>query len=113
MSGVRECFDGFRVFVHPLAHHEKGDLDPVVVQDIDEGLGIFIPPSSIECERDHLLLLLHAVDWQLPACRSGGHRGREVDQQTQGADAQQGGGNGEITLRYNEQLPGAANTKKR
>lgn len=48
VAGVGQGPDGVRGFLHPLAHHEEGGLDVVVVQDVDEGLGVLIAPGCVE-----------------------------------------------------------------
>ena len=45
VAGIREGLHGLRVFVHPLAYHEECGFDAVTVQDVDEGLGVFVPPG--------------------------------------------------------------------
>lgn len=45
MAGLGQRLDRFGVFLRPLPHHKKGDLHIVSVKDVDEGLGVLIPPG--------------------------------------------------------------------
>lgn len=45
MPCVGKGLHGLRVFVHPLAYHEECGFDAVTVQDVDEGLSVFVPPG--------------------------------------------------------------------
>ena len=80
MPRLAECLDGFRVFIHPLPYHKKGRLYLVPAQNINELLGVLVPPGRIEADRQQLLVLLDAVDGQLPGGGRGTYRSGVVDQ---------------------------------
>ena len=46
VAGVGQGLHRLGVFVHPLAHHEKGGLDIVLVKDVDEVLGVLVAPGE-------------------------------------------------------------------
>ena len=96
VPGIMKGFYGFRIFVHPLAHHEKRGLDVVLSQNVDELLRILIAPGSVEGKGTHLAVLLHTVDGQIPlgdGCHGGtGHHA----QQTKGQPHCHRGGNGDL-----------------
>ena len=35
-----------RILLHPVPHHEEGDLYVVLVEDVDEGLGVLVAPGE-------------------------------------------------------------------
>lgn len=45
VARVMERFDRLGVFVHPVPYHKEGGLDVVPGQDIDELLGVLVPPG--------------------------------------------------------------------
>ena len=45
VAGVGQGFYRLGVFFHPVPHHEKGGLHVVLVQDVDEFLGVLIAPG--------------------------------------------------------------------
>lgn len=44
MARIVKGLHRFRIFVHPVAHHEKGGLDVVLRQNVNEMLGILVTP---------------------------------------------------------------------
>ena len=96
VPGIMKGFYGFRIFVHPLAHHEKRGLDVVFSQNVDELLRILIAPGSVEGKGTHLAVLLHTVDGQIPL-GGGSHGGTgHHAQQTKGQPHCHRGGNGDL-----------------
>lgn len=95
MPGVVEGLHGLRVLIHPVAHHEKGGLDVVFAQNVDEGLGVLVAPCGVEADGADLLLPFHRVDGKLPLGgggadeagashdheNTGGHQRRQDQQQ--------------------------------
>ena len=57
-----------------------------------------IPPGGVEGERADLVVPLDAVDGELPVGGGGGDVGGKSDDQAQGADDQDGPGNGQVSL---------------
>ena len=45
MTGIMQRFHRLGKFVHPLANHKKGGFDVVFPQNVDQLLGIFVPPG--------------------------------------------------------------------
>ena len=45
MTSVVEGLHRLRVFVHPVPHHKKGGFDLILAQNVDQLLGILIPPG--------------------------------------------------------------------
>ena len=61
-------YDGLgllRILVRPVADHEKGRLDAVVREYIQDLLRVVRPPCGIKGNAAHLLIAFHAVDGQL------------------------------------------------
>ena len=61
-------YDGLgllRILVRPVAGHEKGRLDAVVREYIQDLLCVVRPPCGIKGNAAHLLIAFHAVDGQL------------------------------------------------
>lgn len=79
VSGVVEGLDGFRVFVHPLPHHEKGGFDLILAQDVDEHLGVLVSPGGVKGDGEDLLVPLDAVDGELAGGGGGPDDGGMID----------------------------------
>ena len=45
MPGVVERLHRLRVFIHPVAHDKEGCLDLIFAQNIDQHLGVLVPPG--------------------------------------------------------------------
>ena len=61
-------YDGLgllRILVRSVADHEKGRLDAVVREYIQDLLRVVRPPGGVERDAAHLLVALDAVDGQL------------------------------------------------
>ena len=61
-------YDGLgllRILVRSVADHEKGRLDAVVREYIQDLLRVVRPPCGIKGNAAHLLIAFHAVDGQL------------------------------------------------
>ena len=68
VARIVQRLDAFRVFIHPLAHDEKGRLRLVFAQHFDQFLRIFVAPRGVEGEAGFFFRRFHAVDrQQLPA----------------------------------------------
>ena len=80
VAGVREGLHRLGVFVHPLSHHEKGGLHAVFPQDVDKQLGVLVAPGGVKADGEHLVVLLHAVNGQLPGRRRRAHHRRVARQ---------------------------------
>ena len=79
MSGVVEGLDGFWIFVHPLPHHKKGGFNLILAQDVDEHLGVLIPPGGVKRDGEDLLVPLDAVDGKLAGGGGGSDNGGVID----------------------------------
>ena len=56
---VMQRFHGFRVLIHPVAHHEKSGFHVVFCQNINQMLRILISPRSVEGDGAQSILALH------------------------------------------------------
>ena len=70
-----EGLDGFWIFVHPLPHHKKGGFNLILAQDVDEHLGVLIPPGGVKRDGEDLLVPLDAVDGKLAGGGGGSDNG--------------------------------------
>ncbi len=77
---VMEGFDGFGVLIHPCPHHEEGGLYLILIQDVDELLGVLVAPGRVKADGHNLLIPLYAVNWQLTRGSGGAHGRRVVDE---------------------------------
>lgn len=64
-----------------------------------------IPPGGVEGEGADLVVPLDAVDGQLALGGGGGDVGGQIGHQAQGADGQQGPGDGQVPLAQEEDFP--------
>ena len=56
---IRQGLYRFRIFFHPIAHHKKSGVYLVLVQNVDQLLGVLVPPGRVEGQGHHLLVPLH------------------------------------------------------
>jgi len=78
VARVGDGLYGLRVFIHPCADHKEGGLHSVLVEDVDERLGILIPPGGVEGDGDGLILPLHGIDRQYAFRGGSTHHGGAV-----------------------------------
>ena len=52
MSGIGQSLDRVGVFVHPVAHHKERGLHVILPQNVDELLGVFVPPGERKIAAD-------------------------------------------------------------
>ena len=95
VSRIGKSLHRFGVFVHPFANDKKGDLNVVFSQNINELLGILVPPCCVEGEGHDLLIPLYAVYGQLAGGGGGADDGGVVDDVEHGDGAEQTGAQGQ------------------
>ena len=71
VSRLVQSLHRLRILVRPLAHYKEGCFNVVLAQNINELLGVLVPPGRIKGDGHQLLVPLDAVNGQLPG---GGHR---------------------------------------
>ena len=64
IARVRQGFDRFGIFVHPLSHHKKCRMDMMLVENVDQLRRIFVPPCRVKTDAHHLVRAVDAVDRQ-------------------------------------------------
>ena len=55
-SRIPQGLHGFRVFIHPVPHHEKSSLHVILRQNVDQMLGILVAPRGVKGDSAQLLL---------------------------------------------------------
>lgn len=90
---LMQRLDGLGIFIHPIPHQEEGGLDLVLMQDIDENLGVLVAPGGIEGDGAVFFAVLgravHAVNGKLAGGCGGGDGGGHMDDAENGGSGQQ------------------------
>lgn len=76
VSLFRNLLDRFGVFFRPVTDEEERRLDVVLVQNVEQSVGLFVAPGSVKRNRALLLVRLHAVNRDFALSGRGGNRPR-------------------------------------
>ena len=74
MPRVMERFHRLGIFIHPIADHEKGGLDIVFGQNVDQSLRILVAPGCVKGDGADFFVPFHAINGEL-ACGGCGRYG--------------------------------------
>ena len=94
MPRIRQRLYRLRVLIRPLPHHKKGGLDVILTQNVNELLGILVPPGRVKADGHQLLVPLDTVDGQLAGGGRRSHHRRivyHIEHQRRQTQAQPGG----------------------
>ena len=79
VARVVEGLHRLRVFVHPVSDDKEGRLHLVLVQNVDELLGVLVAPGGVKADGYQVVAPVHTVDRQLSGGGRGDDRRRRVD----------------------------------